>query len=206
MSAKYLRAKNFADILIFVLFLMGALVVLLVALGSAQTAGNIWAAPGQGVLEDITFGEVGDISITLPTFPSLVLNPENSHLDIDSIDPLVVDLSNIRGCSWRISVSVDTNGGCLAEYDPSAPPQYVSGGKKLQNPMWISAESVAGGNKVDLSKGGVLIEETCPSGGCSDAIIPLTVSQDVTWQDEPLNNDHVYHMEISFIASLVQCG
>jgi len=185
------------------LIFIEALVVFLAALGSAQSNDVILAAPGQAVTDSIMLGggSHSDISITLPTFPPLDLNPENSHYEVTR--DLGVSSSGNWLCGWSISVSSDTSGGSLAEYDPAA--TYVSGGKKLQNPMRITAVGSAGGREVDLSSGGVLIDSADAPSGPVDKIIPVTLIQDVTWQDQPLQNGHVYHMEISFIGSVYLC-
>lgn len=194
MLAKNSGEKHFVAILIFILLFVGALVIM----SSAQSETPISAAPGQAVMDYITLGaeSQNEISITLPTFESFAFSPKNSPCTMLSSTPLVVNSINSGASGWSISVSAVTNGGSLAEYDLSAS-QYVSNGEILRTPLKIIAE---GGNEVDLSNGGVLIQKV---GANTPASVPLTLSQDVTWQDKALHNGHVYRIEISFVASAV---
>ena len=127
------------------------------------------------------------ISITVPTIdtnwnvdPITEDNIQHGTLIVNSTLP------------WSVTVSSDLIDGQPAEYDLEAS-DYAVDGSKLQNPMKIKA---VGGNEVNLSAhGGVLIE------GVGNMSISVSFEQPITWQDEPLHNGHVYHMEVSFIAT-----
>ncbi len=190
------HAIRTANILIFSLLVIWIFEFSFVTSGFAQTGGPIMAAPGQPVKEDITLGEPSpeDISITLPAFGPLAMDPMSSPCIVSSSTPLVIDSMNPSASGWGISVSSNTTGGYMAEYNSSAS-QYIPDGRKLQTPMKITAE---GGNEVDLSKGGTLIQE---DGTGTSMSIPLSLRQDVLWEDTPLPSGRIYHIEISFIAS-----
>lgn len=74
---------------------------------------------------------------------------------------------------WRASVSTDTDDGHMAEYNEISG-QYISGGSELQNTLSVRAE---GGNNLDLSSGGILIEGNGTEG---EIHIPVVFEQEIT--------------------------
>lgn len=186
MSAKGSRNNHFVDILIFVLLIVGATIIFFAAIGYAQNNDVILTAPGQLITDSISLTD-NCISITLPTFDTLNLDPRNSPCIFKSKTPLSVHTCS--GCNWILVVSA-TNGGFLSEYDGTT---YPTVGSKLLNPMRISLD---GTSFVDLSTGGILRPETNPTDPTD-----VYLSQDVSCSDRPLHNGHVYRLEISFIFS-----
>ena len=165
--------------------------------GAAELDDPVYLAPGQPVDEDLLLGS-GSLELTFVVVGDVVdwtLDPtQNPNTQAGSI-------RLTAGSPWQVTVSSDA-GGYLAEYDTSTR-QYVSGGKQLAMPMSINVVSISGpssytGYKVDLSKGGTLVE------GQSDLDsieIPFTYEQDVSWQDAILPAGHIYRMSVTFIAS-----
>ena len=191
MFIKNSRVKHLANNSIFALLIMGVLGIFLLISGSAQDL--ILAAPGQAITDSITLSDQSMISITLPTFDPMELSPKTSPLTLGSKTPLIV---SENGCSWNVIVSAN-NGGYLSQYD-KANSAYVTGGRKLQNSMKISAD---GTNFMDLSAGGELISDKSNTYSTD-----IALRQDVTWQDEPLQNGDIYRMDISFVVSEQMCS
>lgn len=146
----------------------------------------VMAAPGQAVPGYIVLGDgLKAVSITFEG------NTTNWQLD-PMKSPVINQGTLVIKCDgpWKVSVSSDT-GGYMAEHDNQS--QYVHQGKKLITPMNITAQ---GGNIVNLSKGGVLIE------GSGDKKIPIVFEQVVTWKDQPLPQNHRYKALISFLETI----
>ena len=156
------------------------------------------AAPGQPVVGEITLtpGSEPNVAITAPLDFSgwnFVPGEVNQRTGI-----LHVHASK----KWQISVAADTDtDGHMTEYASAhgggKKSGYVESGERLKNSMKVKAQ---GYNEVDLSQGGVLI----PGGPAGDFDIPITFSQEVTWDDKPLPEGHTYRMVISFIPSLIK--
>jgi hypothetical protein len=180
----------------YLIFSIAFVAIVMVFLGAICSAngGSSPVAPGQIIEDHFILGgeETYDISITAPTLPpnlNLIPGSDPNNWQGD----LIVDPAE-GVYHWDVFVSADTNGGCMAEYDP-ANSQYVAGGKKLQNSMVVSTIE---GNTVDLSQVGALIG----GGGGQDVYtIPVTFEQAVSWQDTPLRNGNVYRIIVSFIGS-----
>jgi hypothetical protein len=146
----------------------------------------VTAAPGQVVPGYIVLGgnELNAISITV--------EGDTTNWELDPTKSPVISQGTlvVKGNGpWKVSVSSDTD-GYMVEYDNDN--HYVPGGKKLNTPMNITAQ---GGNTVDLSKGGVLIE------GSGEKIVPIAFEQIVTWKDQSLQQNHIYKAYISFLES-----
>ena len=147
----------------------------------------IEAAPGQSVGTIITLGENADEIIIKGAVPitDWTLDPIERLCTRDGT--LVIDYPK----RWRVMVSTDEPaGGHMSEYDKSNS-AYVPGGKKLKNPLIIRAE---GGNEVDLSHGGVLLD------GEGKTTVPITFIQEVSLEDASLPVGHTYLINILFIG------
>lgn len=148
----------------------------------------IEAAPGQPVGTIITLGENADEIIIKGAVPitDWALDPIERLCTREGT--LVIDYPK----RWRVMVSTDEPaGGHMSEYDKSNS-AYVIGGNKLKNPLFIRAE---GGNEVDLSHGGVLLD------GEGKATVPITFIQEASLEDASLPVDHIYQINI-FLTGL----
>jgi hypothetical protein len=148
----------------------------------------IEAAPGQSVGTIITLGENANEIIIQGAIPitDWVLDPIERLCTREGT--LVIDYPR----RWRVMVSTDVPaGGHMSEYDKSNS-AYVPGGNKLKNPLFIRAK---GGNDVDLSHGGVLLD------GKGKVTVPITFIQEVSLEDASLPVDHIYQINI-FLTGL----
>jgi hypothetical protein len=145
----------------------------------------IEAAPGQPVGTIITLGANAD-EITIQGAVPI------TDWALDPIERFCIregTLSIDYPRRWRVMVSTDEPaGGHMSEYDKSNS-AYVPGGNKLKNPLIIKAE---GGNDVDLSHGGVLLD------GEGKATVPITFIQEASLEDATLPVGHTYRINILF--------
>ncbi|MGV8126731.1 MAG: hypothetical protein ACP5PV_05930 [Methanothrix sp.] len=158
----------------------------IIAFGSALAENNMMqAAPGQAVGLDLSLGSAKtSLEITAPGLISdWTLQPQESPNTWE--ETLVVKTTG----PWTISVYPDTiTAGHLSEYD-SAISAFVQDGLKLSEPIVIAAQ---GGNRVDLSQGGILIQ------GQDDQVVPITFEQKVGWTDPVLSEGHSYQIGLTF--------
>jgi len=185
--------------------------LIIVALAFGLSQGVQEAAPGQHVTGQITLGQKND-----NTHPIEIIAPE--ELSGWTLEPGITNeqkgILHVKAKgSWQIKVSADAaTNGYMTEYVAQANGKngnnnkngdagaYVAGGKKLQNSMKVKAE---GYNEVDLKNGGVLItyEDKSQGNKWQSFDIPMTFRQEVSWEDMPLPEGHVYHMAINFNPS-----
>lgn len=93
---------------------------------------------------------------------------------------------------WKVLVTPDpVTVGHMSEYD-SSNTRFVQGGNRLSNPLFVGAQ---GGNLVDLSKGGILIE------GEGDMVVPITFKQKITENDPVLTDGHSYKIDLAYRLS-----
>lgn len=166
-------------------FFLIIIIILLTEICLAEQTQIIEAAPGQPIGNVLTLGgDSGEITIGVsPTISDWILDPteplctRETTLEIDCIGP------------WRITVSADVPAhGHMAEYDTSNS-AYVPNGIRLKNSMIVIAK---GGNWVDLSHGGVLLD------GDGRATVPLTFIQNVSLDDKSLPSGNIYQINIIF--------
>jgi hypothetical protein len=158
--------------------------ILVFDLASAE-GGLMQAAPGQAVGFDLTLDATeAYLEIKGPgPIASWAMQPQDSPNVLQEI--LIIKANG----PWTISVSSDPiTAGYMSEYD-SAISQFVPGGQQLSQPLTITAE---GGNIVDLSQGGVLIQ------GQGDKVVPITFEQKVAWNDPVLGDGHSYQIALTF--------
>jgi hypothetical protein len=156
-------------------------------------SGVINAAPGQLVWEDMILGE-GDLGVQIHVNASFSSSP----WDLDPSNSFNTRQGSIsvNGTGrWEVKVSADkATGGYPAEFDDVLS-EFVPNGLKLGKAMKIRSE---GGDEVDLSRGGVLIE------GEGDMTVPFTLVQDVSPTDSVLTGGHSYNIMISFDGSSIE--
>lgn len=170
---------------LFLNFFLAIMLIFFTDVSFAEQSTIIEAAPGQPVRTILTLGgDSSEITIQVPaTITDWVLNPTEPLCTREST--IVIDYLG----PWRVMVSSDgPSRGYMAEYDTSSS-AYVSGGMRLKNPMIVMAK---GGNRVDISNGGVLLD------GEGKAIVPITFIQEASLEDEPLPAGHIYRINIIF--------
>jgi hypothetical protein len=174
-----------------------ALISLLIGiLGIAQSDSEgsqvIEAAPGQDVIDYILLGagSTSDITIVPSIMEFGALDPGITYSQHGTLD--------VKGTGhWIVTVSSDGQPkGHMSEYNP-ANSQYIGpNGKHLTNSMKIRAVDNAGTllGQVDLETGGQLLQ------GTSHSLKSYTIyfDQAITWDDEPLTQNHIYRSVVTF--------
>jgi len=163
--------------------------MLLLAIGSISSANAdeisdfIQATVGQALADDLFLGEGSNqVSVTF--------QGDTSSWELEAMNSPTVKQGTIlvKGeGSWQLSVTSDT-GGYMVESDDSG---YLPSSRRLHIPLSIIAE---GGNRVDLSQGGVLFQ------GFGQTNIPIIFEQPVSWSDAPLPSGRAYRTSIRFLA------
>ena len=176
--------------------LISLLIVASLILGLSQAVREV--APGQPVVGEITLspGSKTNVAITAP------LDISGWNLVPGKVNQRTGILRIHASRKWQISMSADPNtNGHMTESASSnggsKKSGYVKGGERLKNSMKVKA---LGYNEIDLAQGGVLI----PGEPAGDFDIPITFSQEATWDDQPLPVGHTYRMVISFIPSKIE--
>jgi hypothetical protein len=103
---------------------------------------------------------------------------------------------------WMLQVSSDRADGRLAQYDPASS-EYVPGGRSLLQPLKIYAPGTLGHPapwKIELPHAGVIQEMEAVQDNESSAVT-VTLQQPVSWEDEPLEDGHVYKIDLIFSVS-----
>ena len=168
------------QLVISVLFLLA---VLMTSIVCAQNINHAEATIGQTVSDSLLLKGVDyDIFVLFQgDFSDFDLNPVQSP--IIGHGTLLVKGEG----AWKISVTSDT-GGYMVESDDGG---YIPLGRSLHAPMTIVAQ---GGNRVNLSQGGVLLQ------GSGQMSVPVTLEQPVVWSDEPLPQGRAYRLLIRFVS------
>ncbi len=167
------------------IFFLIIIIIPLTEICFAEQLPIIEAAPGQPIGNILTLvGDSGEITIGVSaTISDWILDPTKPLCTRETA--LEIDC---RG-SWRITASSDRPAqGHMAEYDTSSS-AYVPDGIRLKDSMIVIAK---GGNRVDLSHGGVLLE------GDGKATVPLTFIQKVSLDDKSLHSGNIYQIDIIF--------
>ena len=149
---------------------------------SSELTGNIEAEIGKSVADYLFLGD-GFVDI------SVEFQGDLSDWDLSPLYSPTVKQGTlvVKGEGpWKISVTSDT-GGYMAESDDHG---YIPLGRSLHTPMTIIAQ---GGNRVNLSQGGVLLQ------GSGHMNVPITLEQPVVWSDEQLPQGRAYRSLISFV-------
>jgi hypothetical protein len=182
-------------------FLLTALLILIFVpyplAAKTEDTNVVQAAPGQSVTDFILLEAQSEI-INAPNDIELGdLNPEVHYSKQGTLE--------IKGLGhWNIIVSSDgqPNTGYMSEYDTSTG-QYIGyNGKQLANTMKIRAVDEDGTllGQVDLKTGGQLLQGT----GNSLKSCTIYFDQVASWDDEPLTQDHIYRIVVTFKIERVQ--
>ncbi|VVB70897.1 Uncharacterised protein [uncultured archaeon] len=169
-----------------------AAMVLILLVFAEPCASEFEAAPGQGITDIIRLESENYILFSVYGYVSgWSLDPANSPASSSG------SLSLSTDSAWSVTVTSDT-GGYLIEYDNDLG-EYIENGKALKSPMEIYVRSTESytGYKAVPSNGALLVE----GSGIYSGTIPFTYEQSTDWQDEPLQENHVYRMVITFTAS-----
>ena len=167
----------------FVSFMLLSVALFLSPANADEISDYIEATVGQALADDLFLGKGSNqVSVTFLG--------ETSSWELDAVHSPTVKQGTIlvKGeGSWHLSVASDT-GGYMVESDDSG---YLPSGRRLHIPLSIIAE---GGNRVDLSQGGVLFQ------GFGQTNIPIIFEQPVSWSDAPLPSGRAYRTSIRFLA------
>lgn len=155
----------------------------------------IAAAPGESIagLIRMEADSTQEISIVVPESVSewyLVPSDTPSQKQIEF---------TVRATSpWTITASWSRSDGRMAEYELAAS-EYVPSGMTLHNPVQVwPVPEAEGCQNVELSSGGGVINGQ--KTGDAGQAIELTLSQQVSWNDEPLPYGRVYRIDLLFSA------
>lgn len=163
----------------------------------AEDTNVVQAAPGQSVTDSI-----------LLEAQSEIINAPND-IEFGDLDPEVYyskqGTLEIKGPGhWNIIVSSDgqPNTGHMSEYDTSTSRYIGYNGKQLANTMKIRAVDEDGTllGQVDLKTGGQLLQGT----GNSLKSCTIYFDQAASWDDEPLTQNHIYRIVVTFKIDRVQ--
>jgi hypothetical protein len=152
-------------------------------------------APGESIAGLITMAgdETQEISIVVPESVS-----EWYLVPSDTPSQKQIELMVRASSPWTITTSWSRSDCRMVEYD-LASSEYVPSGMMLEDPVQVRLLPGADGSRnVELSSDGVMIkgQETGDAG----REIELTLSQQVSWSDEPLPYGRVYRIDLLFSA------
>ena len=165
---------------------------------AAYLAGASSAAPGQPTGDSLTLGGSSGPDISMEVPPSVsdwVLVPRERNERKMALSIRAKD-------GWMLQVSSDRADGRMAQYDPASS-EYVPGGRSLLQPLKIYAPGTSAHPapwEIELPNAGVIqqMEEVQDD---ESSVVTVTLQQPVSWEDEPLEDGHVYRIDLIFSVS-----
>lgn len=176
------------------LLILPALLILSFSV-SICLASALSAVPGESVGDTVTLGG--------STGPELALDVPESVGDWvlvpSEINERQILLTVIARTGWILTVASATRDGRMAQFDPETS-EYPDRGKSLSRPMTISSPGSPGHPdswKVVLPESGAIHQGDATSG----QQVVVAMQQPVAWEDEPLPEEQVYRMDLTFTLS-----